>query len=295
MAETFDLGKVPGEQLVAFYGLNFAAAATDGDIDKDELTTIFETLDLTPLTKEQKERVQSFIISPPGMDETLNIIANSADELRYALAVSVIEVILADDVITKEESQFLDKTCQRLNITKNQRFAIIEFVSQARRIRVRGVDDNVAEKAMKSAASGLTAVGVPIAAVYFSGSVMGLSAAGVTSGLAAIGLGLGMVPGIGIAIVIGTGIFIGMKYLFGDSKKEKEMKLRSENERKAQQVIKNLQYTINELLKRLASLEPKAAESEANKKATIASRSLEFFEAHSRTEETTACNHIIQR
>lgn len=267
MAETFDLSKVPGEQLVAFYGINFAAAAADGEIDKDELTTIFESLDLTLLTEEQKERVQSYIISPPKMDETLNLIANGADELRYTVAVGVIEVILADDVITKEESLFLDNICRRLNVTQNQRYAIIDFVSQARRIRIRGVDDNVAEKAMKSAASGLTAVGVPIAAVYFSGSVMGLSAAGVTSGLAALGLGLGMVPGIGIAIVIGTGIFIGMKYLFGDSKKEKERKLSAENERKAQLVIKNLQDTINELLKRISSLEPKAAESEANQKA----------------------------
>lgn len=267
MTETFDLRKVPGEQLVAFYGLNFAAAAADGEIDKDELTTIFESMDLTLLTEEQKEKVRSYIMSPPKMDETLNLIANGADELRYTVAVGVIEVILADDVITKEESLFLDNICRRLNVTQNQRYAIIDFVSQARRIRLRGVDDNVAEKAMKSAASGLTAVGVPIAAVYFSGSVMGLSAAGVTSGLAALGLGLGMVPGIGIAIVIGTGIFIGMKYLFGDSKKEKERKLSAENERKAQLVIKNLQDTINELLKRISSLEPKAAESEANQKA----------------------------
>ncbi len=267
MTETFDLRKVPGEQLVAFYGLNFAAAAADGEIDKDELTIIFESMDLTLLTEEQKEKVRSYIMSPPKMDETLNLIANGADELRYTVAVGVIEVILADDVITKEESLFLDNICRRLNVTQNQRYAIIDFVSQARRIRLRGVDDNVAEKAMKSAASGLTAVGVPIAAVYFSGSVMGLSAAGVTSGLAALGLGLGMVPGIGIAIVIGTGIFIGMKYLFGDSKKEKERKLSAETERKAQLVIKNLQDTINELLKRISSLEPKAAESEANQKA----------------------------
>lgn len=267
MTETFDLSKVPGEQLVAFYGLNFAAAAADGEIDKDELTMIFESLDLTPLTEEQKEIVRSYIISPPKMDETLNLIANGADELRYTVAVAVIEVIMADDVITKEESLFLDNMCWRLNVKPNQRYAIIDFVSQARRIRLRGVDDNVAEKTMKSAASGLTAVGVPIAAVYFSGSVVGLSAAGITSGLAAVGLGLGMVPGIGIVIVIGTGIFIGMKYLLGDSKKEKERKLSAENERKAQLVIKNLQNAINELLKRISSLELKAAESEANQKA----------------------------
>ncbi len=125
---------------------------------------------------------------------------------------------------------------------------------------------------------------------------MGLSAAGITSGLAAVGLGLGMVPGIGIVIVIGTGIFIGMKYLLGDSKKEKERKLSAENERKAQLVIKNLQNAINELLKRISSLEPKAEESEAKSKGnTSASRAVEFFEAHSRTEETATGNYIIQR
>jgi len=38
-----------------------------------------------------------------------------------------------------------------------------------------------------------TAVGVPIAALYFSGSVVGFSAAGITSGLAAIGNAAGLV------------------------------------------------------------------------------------------------------
>jgi hypothetical protein len=211
--------------------------------------------------------VRCYIISPPKIDETLNCIANGSDELRYTVAVGVIEVILADDVITREEDLFLDEICKRLRVKKDQREAIINFIKEARRIRLNGVDDNKAEKALKSAVSGLTSVGVPIAAVYFSGSVIGLSAAGITSGLVAIGLGLGMVPGIGIAIVIGTTIFISMRWLLGDSKKKGEKKLRAENERKAQLVIKNLQDTINELLVRILSIEQKAAESEANREA----------------------------
>lgn len=267
MAEKFDLSKIPGDQLVVFYGLNFAAAAADGEIEKDELTTIFESLDMTPLTENQKERVRSYIISPPNMDEILDCIANGADELRYAAAVGVIEVLLADDVITKEEELFLNEICKRLHVKGDQREAIINFVREARRISLNGVDDNSAEKAIKTAASGLAAVGVPIASVYFSGSVIGLSAAGITSGLAALGLGLGMVPGIGIAIVIGTAIFVGMRWLLGDSKEEKEKKLVAERERKAQHVIKNLQDTINGILGRITSLEQRAAESEANREA----------------------------
>lgn len=267
MADTFDLRKVPGDQLVAFYGLAFAAAAADGETAKDELMTIFEMLDMTPLTENQKEKVRSYIISPPNMDETLDCIANGSDELRYATAVGIIEVLLADDVITNDEKLFLDEVTRRLRVKQDQREAIINFVREAKRIRLNGVDDNSAEKAIKRAVGGLTAVGVPIAAVYFSGSVIGLSAAGITSGLAALGLGFGMVPGIGIAILIGTGIFAGVRRLLGDSKAEEEKKLVVARERKAQLVIKNLQDLINGVLERITSLEPRAAESEANREA----------------------------
>ena len=267
MTKPFDLRKVPGDELVAFYGLTFAAAAADGEIEKDELTIIFESLDMTSLTESQKKKVQSYIINPPSIDKAIDCIANGADELRYAVVVGVIEVLLADDVMTEEEELFLDKICKRLHVKKNQREAIINFVKEARRISLIGVDDNNAEKAIKNAVSGLTAVGVPIAAVYFSGSVIGLSAAGITSGLAALGLGLGMVPGIGIAIVVGIVIFSGVRWLLGDSKEEKERKLAAERERKAQIVIKNLQDTINGLLERITHLEQESKKTEANRKA----------------------------
>ncbi len=267
MAETFDMGKIPGDQLVAFYGLSFAAAGTDGEMDRDELSIIFESLDMTTLTESQKETVRGYIVSPPSLDESIRGVANGSDELRYAAAVGIIEVLFADDVMTNDEKSFLDEVCRRLRVNNDQREAIVHFVKEARRIRRDGVDDNNAEMALKNAASGLTAVGVPIAAVYFSGSVIGLSAAGITSGLAALGLGLGMVPGIGIAVLIGTGLFCGIRWLLGDSKKEKEEKLVAERERKAQLVIGNLQDAINGLLERIGRLERKTGQAEANREA----------------------------
>ena len=63
-------------------------------------------------------------------------------------------------------------------------------------------------------------VGVPVAAVYLSGSVTGLSAAGIASGLATLGLGglLGlsaMVSGIGVAIVAGGAAYKGVRWVLG--------------------------------------------------------------------------------
>jgi len=267
MAGTFDLKQVPADQLVAFYGLCFAAAAADGSVEKDELMSIFETMDLSPLSERQRETVLGYVVEPPNINEMIDRVRAGCNELRFAVVVGVVEVALADDVITKEEDVFLKEVCRRLSVNMDQLDAIVNFVREARRVSRNGVDNNVAEKAMKSAAAGLTSVGVPIAAVYFGGSVVGLSAAGITSGLAALGLGFGMVPGIGVAILVGTGVFVGVRWFLGDSKTKKEADLATERERKAQLVIKNLQDTINGLLGRIAALEVKASESAANREA----------------------------
>jgi hypothetical protein len=265
--KTFDFKSIPQHQLISFYGLTIAAAAADGSIDKEELIQIYETIDLSPLDDKGKETVFRFVAEPPGLKESLVAISTGSGELRFAVVVGIVEVLLADDIIVEEEQRFLDEACSTLQVKPAQRDAIINFVKEARRIIRDGLDDNSAEKVLKGAVSGLGAVGVPIAAVYFSGSVIGLSAAGITSGLAALGLGLGMVPGIGIAVIIGTGIFFGLKTLFGDSKEEKEKIRRLNKERKAQLVIKNLQETINALMDRMKGLEKSAQKAEANESA----------------------------
>ena len=71
-------------------------------------------------------------------------------------------------------------------------------------------NDSQIAKSFKDIAAKAGAVGVPLAAIYFSGSVVGFSAAGITSGLATMGLGgllgfSGMVTGIGTVVLIGVG------------------------------------------------------------------------------------------
>ena len=93
------------------------------------------------------------------------------------------------------------------------------------------------------------AVGVPLAAVYLSGSVIGMSAAGLTSGLATLGLGgfLGfssMATGIGVAVLLGVGAYKGIKHLTGaneiDKTKRRELMLN--------EVIKQTQSTVSYLM-----------------------------------------------
>ncbi|WP_280770658.1 hypothetical protein [Salipaludibacillus daqingensis] len=110
------------------------------------------------------------------------------------------------------------------------------------------VKDNQIIENAKDLSAKASAVGVPIAAIYMSGSVAGLSAAGLTSGLAALGLGgvLGlssMVTGIGVLLVAGVGVYKGVKWLTGGSERSKTQK----REIIIQGIIRNNQKTINNL------------------------------------------------
>lgn len=76
-----------------------------------------------------------------------------------------------------------------------------------------------------------------------------------------------MIPGIGVAVVIGAVIFMTLTNVFDVGGKNAKQKAQAEKERRAEQVIKNLQDTINHLIDRIAELERKAQDANANKEA----------------------------
>ena len=122
-------------------------------------------------------------------------------------------------------------------------------------------DSQITNTAKEMAAQAF-AVGVPIAAVYLSGSVAGLSAAGIASGLAALGLGgvLGlsaMVTGIGVAIIGGVVAYKGVQWALGGAERDRaslrELMLQ-EILRIHQRAIINLGEDMSHFGKRIAEL-----------------------------------------
>ncbi|MFB2917432.1 hypothetical protein [Aerosakkonema funiforme] len=266
-SQGLDLAKVPESDRIYFYGALFAIATADGSLDKEEMDLIFGIMDLEGMSESAKRKVQSYIIEPPPLEECLEALSTADEKLRFGLMVNLIDTALANDEIDSNERKAIQLAQMELGVTNKQVEAIKKFVIEMKKIRDRGLDDNQAADAAKTAAAGLSAVGVPIAAVYFSGSVIGLSAAGITSGLAALGLGFGMVPGIGVAVLLGAGIFWGVTTLLdtgGTRAKEEEMRKR---ERKAELVIQNLQGALNQLIQRIDNLQKAAADAETNREA----------------------------
>lgn len=265
MVQQVNVNTMTSEQQVAFYGLLFHAAAIDTEMSSDELSQIFEICDLTGLNKEDQQRVRMFIVEPPNLVDCLRPLISMDESLRFGILMAVIDVLLADDMLTREETELIENIRKNMHITSEQVEQMIKFLRNVKRLKESGLDDNELEKGIKNAAAGLAGVGVPLAAVYFSGSVIGFSAAGITSGLAAVGLGLGMVPGIGILVVIGAATFFSISYLCGQKKKTAKQTAQAERERKAQLVIKNLQLTINAIIERMDNLQTSAREAETNR------------------------------
>ncbi|WP_017711398.1 tellurite resistance TerB family protein, partial [Prochlorothrix hollandica] len=261
MNEALDLAKVSESDRLAFYGALFAIALADNSIDKEEVELIFGVMDLEGMTESAKRQVQSYIIEPPSLPTCLRSLKAADEKLRYSLMINLVDVAWADDELDPNEKKAIDLAQHELKISNEQLDAIKKFIQTIREIRVRGVDDDYAADAMKTAAAGLSAVGVPIAAVWLSGSVIGLSAAGITSGLASLGalIGLGgMIPGIGLAILGGAAIFMGVNALLDTGDKSKKEQFQADKERKAQLVIKNMQGAINSLVEKIADLQEQA-------------------------------------
>lgn len=112
---------------------------------------------------------------------------------------------------------------------------------------------------MKDIAAKAAGIGVPLGAVYISGSVVGMSAAGMTSGLASLGMGgiLGfssMATGIGVAVLLGIGAYQGVKFLTGSNAVSKYAyradmlrTILKENQKVISQIIDDLNYIVQKL------------------------------------------------
>ena len=229
--------------------------SSHSDVDADhlaELQILMSQLNFSPkLRQEIRSYLQTAMLPldavlsgldsnvPTGSEEVLHI-SLIKDLIRF-LRIRNKQVEIADD--------FIHKVADIYDINSKQIAVLKQACINDEEIMAGKVDDDMITRNAKDLAAKAAAVGVPVAAVYLSGSVVGLSAAGITSGLAALGLGgiLGlsaMVTGIGIVVLIGVASYTGVRWITGGSKREKVTK----REFLIQEIIKLNQKAISNLV-----------------------------------------------
>lgn len=205
-----------------------ASGAGGGDVSVDLARELFDLLD-----EDQREPILTLLVR---------------DLLRISRADKHVADSERDRIVVIAAMVFPDSADKVVQATERLLIAEEDFAAGK-------ITTSQLETATKDIAAKAAAFGAPIAAVSLTGSVAGLSGAGITSGLAALGFGglLGlsaMVTGIGTVVILGVAVHQGTRYVLATNERERERR----REHLIQQVIKNHQQAMAELTDDVAGL-----------------------------------------
>ena len=240
----------------------------DGQIDSREYAEIMTLIAINSLTHESRMKIRMYMYNTDGMED-METLLEKLDSLVPSGSVEAIRLSLFKDAVNirwdalnleenraaAKEDRYIRELQGLLGINDDKAEFIISEIQNNKDILNKRQNDDQIKNSMKETMAKAGAVGVPMAAVYLSGSVVGVSAAGMTSGLAALGMGgiLGfssMFTGIGVAVLLGVGAYKGVRMFSGlddlERNKEREMMLK--------EVAKNAQKTLNYLVEDINAL-----------------------------------------
>ena len=214
------LEKYSENEQIAYLSILSAVCYQDkefGDKEKRQLDVLLAQLEISDVGK---AKIYSSVFNLQQEDKLANLeeIQNLGNtELKYTLISDLCLFSLVDSKFTDEEYQYILGIGEVLGITQEQVDAIKSLQENLYKIKDIPSNSERFKQVIKDSASKLAGVGVPIGAIAASGSVFGLSAAGITSGLAALGalVGGGMLLGAVVVVpAIALGTAYGVKKLF---------------------------------------------------------------------------------
>ncbi len=214
------LEKYSENEQIAYLSILSAVCYVDkefGDEEKRQLDILLAQLKISDAGK---AKIYSSVFNLQHEDKLANleVIQNLGNtELKYTLISDLCLFSLVDSKFSDEEYQYILGIGEVLGITKEQVDAIKSIQEKLNKIKDIPSNSERVAQVIKDSAANLAAAGVPIAAIAASGSVFGLGAAGITSGLAALGalVGGGMLVGAVIVVpAIAFGAAFGVKKLF---------------------------------------------------------------------------------
>lgn len=221
------LEEYPENERVVYLSILSAICYVDKEFSDKEKRQLDILLKQLEISDEGKSRIYSSIFSLQHEDKTANLetiqeLGNT--ELKYTLISDLCLFALTDSAFSDEEYQYILGIGEILGITQEQVDAIKSIQENLAKIKDIPPTSDRFKLLIKDSAARLAAVGVPVGAIAVSG-FSGLSAAGMTSGLATLGglVGGGMLAGTVIVVpAIAVGSAYGVKKLFDVVWKDKE-------------------------------------------------------------------------
>lgn len=207
------MAELPENERVDYLRAVAAIASCDGTIQDTEVDFVRSLCKTLEVSDKGTGKVLSSMYDPDSVPLKQVLSEHAHAESRFTLLTDVLFLAYTDGPINRSEEAAIKVMATDLRINDDQIASIRQYVEAMLRASKSGDTQEDLKKLGAEVAAGLASVGVPVAAVAVSGSVFGLSAAGITSGLAALGLGLGMMSGLGVAVGIGVASYAVVKWI----------------------------------------------------------------------------------
>lgn len=232
-------------------------------IDQRSLLKVYSIMNILKFTPEERFQVKELLVKTPETIVSADNIINNLTEISTnnnltTLELKIIQISLIKDLVniyvSSEENPIIP--LERIKEFSNDNTFLDEIIKLEKMnldLISGKINDEVAKKVIKESSAKLSAIGVPMVAIYFSGSVLGFSAAGITSALSALGLGgfLGlssMVTGIGVVILTGVVAYKTVSWIVGGKNEENKRQFRDElikqallsNQRTANMIVEDM-------------------------------------------------------
>lgn len=248
-----------GEPVKLLYLKVIVNSAYDDDdrVDEREFAEILLLMTRLDLSADSRFALRSYMTGGEALAPLPTLLAQLDHECPSG-QIKTLHVSLVKDLINLHfctggaditDFEFLRKYRSVFLVTDADVDLAVMVIRADREMLTQDMSDDQIVSTLKLLSAKAAAVGTPIAAVYLSGSVIGLSAAGLTSGLATLGMGgfLGlssMTTGIGVAVLLGVGAYTGVRKLTGAN----ELSRAKYRELMLNEVIKQTQTTISLLI-----------------------------------------------
>ena len=243
-------------------------ANVDSELSSLELNRLYllmVRIDTNSLFRQEiMKRISEVQSKDDYIDELATEVPPSAKKVIGISLVKDIIIMSGESYSTFSESQkdFLNNITSKFNISSQEVDLVQESIDLETKYLKGEIDEKKFVKGMQDLGANAAAIGFPIAAVYLSGSVVGLSAAGITSGLASLGLGgvLGlssMITGVGALVLIGVAAHSGVKWVTSHSHNEK---VKNKRDFLIAEAMRKNQETISALIEDIGFLSEKIEE-----------------------------------
>lgn len=230
----------------------------DDVVDDKEFAEILQLMTRLDLSPDTRFTLRAYMASSSAQIPLASLVdqintqspAGQIKALHISLVKDLINLFYSAGGRDVASFAFLQKNRALLQVSDEEiELAVLAIKNDHDMLRDDITDDQIVS-ALKLLSAKAAAVGTPLAAVYLSGSVVGMSAAGLTSGLASLGMGgllgmSGMMTGIGVAVLIGVGAYAGVRKLTGAN----EINRSKRRELMLNEVIKQTQLTISLAMK----------------------------------------------